>query len=369
MLSLVKEIINMKKLNVVLAILVAAVMAGNAQSTIPVGYVTTTLAAGSDTIIAPQVFRPSEFTGAVSSVTGSAGSATLVISGATFTAGQYQYNSTTQKNTYFALVTSGTLVGATFIITSNNASSVTVNLDGLPTPTAANITGIEIRPCWTVGTLFPSANAGVSFVASATSSGGNRRTTINIPDIAGTGVNRSAKTTLFYNSAVGDWVTTSATTTKAGDTAILPGTYIIHRNTGGTPTNLALTLTGQVFDKPLTNYLGTSNLRADDTYVALPRPVDYRLSELGLDDSSFTQSTSKSGGGRKDQLLVINPAGTGVNRSATATYYKFSGTWYNTAGTASDSAIIPAGAAIIVRKVISTDGATKTWNNQLNVSL
>jgi hypothetical protein len=63
MLSLVKEIMNMKKLNFTLAILVAAVMAGNAQSTIPVGYVTTTLAAGSDTIVAPQVFRPSELTG------------------------------------------------------------------------------------------------------------------------------------------------------------------------------------------------------------------------------------------------------------------------------------------------------------------
>jgi len=33
-LSLVKEIMNMKKLNVALAILVAAVMAGNAQSTV-----------------------------------------------------------------------------------------------------------------------------------------------------------------------------------------------------------------------------------------------------------------------------------------------------------------------------------------------
>jgi len=51
---------NMKKLNVTLAILVAAVMAGNAQtvSSDVVGYVNQTFAAGSDTIVVPQLLRP-----------------------------------------------------------------------------------------------------------------------------------------------------------------------------------------------------------------------------------------------------------------------------------------------------------------------
>ena len=361
---------NMKKLNVTLAILVAAVMAGNAQSTVPVGYVTTTLAAGADTIIAPQVFRPSELTGAVSSVVGSAGNATLAISGASLTANQYQYNAATQNKTYFALVTSGNLVGETFIITSNDASSVTVNLNGITTPSNADITGIEIRPSWTVATMFPASDANISYVPSATSGASSRRTTINIPNITGTGINRSSQATLFYNSAVGDWVTTTATSTKAGDTAILPGSYVIHRNTGGTtPPSLALTLVGQVFDKPLTNYLGTSSSKSNDTYLALARPTDYTLSQLGLDDSAFTQSLSKSAGGRKDQLLVVNPTGSGINRSSAATYYKYANNWYTVAGVNADSAVIPAGAAIILRKVTSTDGATKKWNNQLNVSL
>ena len=59
-LSEVKEIMNMKKLNVTLAILVAAVMAGNAQtvSSDVVGYVNQTFAAGSDTIVVPQLLRP-----------------------------------------------------------------------------------------------------------------------------------------------------------------------------------------------------------------------------------------------------------------------------------------------------------------------
>jgi uncharacterized protein (TIGR02597 family) len=369
MLSLVKEIMNMKKLNVALAILVAAVMAGNAQSTIPVGYVTTALAAGSDTIIAPQVFRPSELTGLVSSVTGSTGNATLAVSGASLTANQYQYNSTTQKKTYFALVTSGNLVGATFIITSNDTSSVTVNLNGLATPSNADITAIEIRPCWTIATMFPASDANISFVPSATSVAGTRRTTINIPNVTGTGINRSSQATLFYNNAVGDWVTTAATSTKAGDTAILPGSYVVHRNTGGTPPALTLTLVGEVFAQPLTNYLATSNLKSNDTYLALPRATDYTLSQLGLNDNSFTQSTSKVSSGRKDQLIVTSPTGAGINRSATATYFKFGGNWYNTAGVNADSTVIPVGAAITIRKIVSTDGATKTWNNQLNVSL
>jgi len=340
-------------------------------STPVVGFTTTTLTAGSDTIISPQVFRPTELTSVVSNVSSGASQAVLTLSGASLTANQFVYSSSTQPNTYFVLVTAGNLAGTYFMVASNDTSTITVNLDGL-TAASADITSIEVRPCWTLKTLFPASDANVSFTPSASATAGNRRTTILFPNNTGTGINRAPSTTYFFNNAVGvqDWVTTAATTTKAGDTAILPGAYVIHRNTGGTPVNLSLTHTGAVFAQSLSYYIGTSASSANDNYISLPRPTDYTLNQLGLADSSFTQSTSKTAGGRRDLLLVVSTSGAGINRAPLATYFRFANDWYSTANTAvaTNNAVIPAGAAIVVRKVLS-DGNDKVWNNTLNTSL
>ena len=365
----------MKKTNLFVALALAATPAFlHAQTTSysdVVGYTSQTLTAGSDTIISPQVFRPAELTSAVSGVSSGASQAVLTLSGASLTSNQFVFNSSTQPNTYFVLVTAGNLAGTYFMVASNDATTITVNLDGL-TASSADITSVEVRPCWTLKTLFPASDANVSFTPSASATAGNRRTTILFPNNTGTGINRSASTTYFFNNAAGvqDWVSTAATSTKAGDTAILPGAYVIHRNTGGTPVNLALTHSGAVFARPISIYLGTSATSANDTYVALPRPTDYTLSQLGITDTAFTQSTSKTAGGRRDLLLVVNPSGTGINRSAATTYFRFANDWYSTANTATatNNAVIPAGAAVIIRKVLS-DGNDRVWANNLNVSL
>ena len=365
----------MKKTNLFAVLALAATPAFlHAQTTNysdVVGYTKQTLNAGSDTIIAPQVFRPAELTAAVSGVTSSGSTATFALAGANLTSNQFVYNSTTQPNTYFVLVTAGNLTGTYFMVASNDASSVTVNLDGL-TVSSADVSSVEVRPCWTLKTLFPAADANVSFTPSASATAGNRRTTILFPNNTGNGINRSASTTYFFNNAAGvqDWVSTAATSVKAGDTAILPGAYVIHRNTGGTPANLSLTHSGAVFAKPLAFYIGTSATSANDTYVALPRPTDYTLAELGIGDSAFTQSTSKTAGGRRDLLLVISTSGSGINRSAATTYFKFANDWYSTASTAAatNNAVIPAGSAVVIRKVVS-DGNDRIWNNSLNTSL
>ena len=336
-----------------------------------VGYTSQTLTAGSDTIISPQVFRPAELTSAVSGVSSGASQAVLTLSGASLTSNQFVYNSSTQPNTYFVLVTAGNLAGTYFMVASNDATTITVNLDGL-TASSADITSVEVRPCWTLKTLFPASDANVSFTPSASATAGNRRTTILFPNNTGTGINRAPSVTYFFNNAAGvqDWVTTTATSAKAGDTAILPGSYLIHRNTGGTPVNLSITHAGAVFSQSLSYYIGTSTTSANDNYISLPRPTDYTLNQLGLTDSSFTQSTSKTAGGRRDLLLVLNTSGTGINRAPVATYFRFANDWYSTANTAlaTNNAVIPAGSAVVVRKVLS-DGNDKIWNNTLNTSL
>ena len=343
----------------------------NSVSTPVVGFVTTTLAAGSDTIIAPQVLRPSELSAAVSGVTSTATQATLALSGATLTANQFQYNATTQPNTYFALVTGGNLTGTYFLVSSNTTSEIIVNLDGL-TASSADITSIEVRPCWTLSTLFPAEDAGKSFTPSADSSGAQRRTTILMPNFAGTGVNRASAATYFYNNAVGvqSWVSTTAVTTKAGDTAVLPGSYVILRNTGGTPVQLSFTHSGAVLASKLTSYLGTLTNASSDTLIALPRPTDYTLSQIGLTTNNFMPSSSSSGADRRDTLLVVSPTGTGVNRASSATYFLVSTNWYSTTATSTptNNAVVPAGSALIIRKFRS-DGSDKVFDNNLNVSL
>ena len=337
-----------------------------------VGYVKTTLTANSDSIIAPQLLRASELTATVTSVSSAgAGQASLNLSGVSLAANQFQFNASTQPNTYFVLVTSGNLSGTYFLISSNTASSIVVNLDGL-TVTGPDVTAIEVRPCWTLATLFPASDANVSFVPSASAGGNTRRTTLILPNTAGSGINRAASATYFFNNTAGiqDWVSTTNSSTKVGHTAILPGTFLIHRNTGGTPATLTLTHSGSILVHPLTHYIGTLSNGPTDNYLALPRATDYTLSQLGLTDASFTQSTSTGGNGRRDTLLVINAGGSGVNRAASATYFRFQTNWYSTAAPTviTNNAVIPAGAALIVRKVTG-DGNDRIWVNTNNISL
>jgi len=362
---------NMKKLNVTLAILVAAVMAGNAQSTVTsdvVGYVNQTFAAGSDTIVVPQLLRPVEFAGAVSSVSASGSNATLVCPGATFSANSFQYAATTQPKTYYAMVTSGNLTGTGFLVVSNGTGDFTVALDGL-TATSADITGIEVRPLWTLNTLFPASDANVTFTPSTGVNAATRRTQLVMPNFTGTGINRAASAVYFYNPAVSDWVATTATGTKAGDTPLVPSQYLIHRNTGGTPVELNATVVGSVFSRPGSMYLGTLSTAANDNPVGLPRPTDYPLSQYGFTDSNFVQSTGLNAATRRDTVLVYSTTGSGINRATSKVYFKYLNTWRDTTSTATAvDPVIPAGSAVIVRKYQS-DGNDKVVVNTLNASL
>jgi uncharacterized protein (TIGR02597 family) len=368
--SQAKDILNMKTITATLTILVAAVMAGNAQTSTSdvVGYVKQTFAAGSDTIVVPQLLRPVEFSGAVSSVSISGGNATLVCPSAAFTPNSFQYVASTQPKTYFAMVTSGNLTGTGFLVVSNGTGDISVALDGL-TATTPDITGIEVRSLWTLNTLFPAADANVSFTPSIGTTGGTRRTQILLPNFTGTGINRAPAGTFFYNSALNDWVSTTSVAVKAGDTPIVPSQYLIHRNTGGTPVNLNSNLVGSVLTKPGAIYLATMTTSANDNLVALARPTDYLLSEIGFNDANFVQSFGTTGGTRRDTVIVYGTTGSGINRAPLKTYFKIAGTWRDTtAATIPVDPIIPAGSAVIVRKYQS-DGNDKIVVNTLNVSL
>lgn len=338
-------------------------------STPVVGFVTTTLAPGTDSIVVPQVLRSPELSSSVTSLSSSAGQATLSLNVSSLTVDQFKFQSGSQPKVYVARVISGNLTGNNFVIASNTQSAITIDLDGLAV-NSPDITGIEVSPCWSLKTLFPASDSGKSFTPSTGINTASRRTQLLLPNFAGTGVNRAASATYFFNPAVNDWVSTSATSAPAGDTAILPGQYLIHRNIGGTPVSLSVTIPGGVLAQPFTAYLGTLTTGQNDNPMALPRATDYLISELGLNDSNFVQSLGTSTGNRRDQLLVFNPTGSGINRAATITYFRFNNNWHTTANptVAVTSPIIPAGAAVFVRKFAS-DGADKKIVNQSNVAL
>ena len=351
------------------AFVLAGFSLGHSQnvSTPVVGFVKTSAAPSSDTMIAPQVMRASELSASVSSVTvaGDGLTATLALSGTTLTTDQFKYVVNTQPKTYFALVKSGNMAGAYFVVSSNTTSGLVVNLDGL-TLGNADVTSVEVRPFWTLNTLFPPSEANVPFVPSTSTTTAGRRTQILIPDNTSTGSNRNPSKVFFYNNTLGDWVTTTAASVKAGDTVIDPAGYVILRNTGGTPPTLSITSSGSVLTDKVDIYLATASNKSNDNYIALPRASDYKLSELGFTDTNFVQSTSKTTGGRRDTLLVLDKTGAGINRAPSKVYFKFGGAWYDSSASATAvDPTIPAGTALVVRKFTS-DGYDKVVGNISN---
>jgi hypothetical protein len=119
--SVVKEIMNMNKLNVTLAILVSAVMGVNAQTPAfspVVGYQVQSFSAG-NTVHTVTFVKPNLFQGVASSKTESS----LVVSGATFG----NYGLVDGSPTHYAKILDGPLVGYVFDIISSTSTSIVVD--------------------------------------------------------------------------------------------------------------------------------------------------------------------------------------------------------------------------------------------------
>jgi hypothetical protein len=139
MLSLVKEIMNMKKLNVALAILVTAVMAGNAQTNVTVtsdvvGYQTTTLPAGSYKGVGISLVNPAVVSGSIAT----SASGLLTISGASAIGSTLD-----AASAYYVEITSGANVGDRFdvnVAATKSANNATVQLASSSTRNTASST-------------------------------------------------------------------------------------------------------------------------------------------------------------------------------------------------------------------------------------
>ena len=326
-------------------------------TTDPVGFMTIDLPVGSDTIVAAPLSKAPVFQGAVTSLEGFVVTSTGANFGDLTTAPHY------------VQAVDGAQAGIIFDVQSNTTDAITLVNNGVsPTGLSAG-TKFKVIPYWTLGTLFPASDAGVSFTASTATTTVGRRTQVLIPNTTGTGINRSASATYFFYGTY--WRSTAATSVDANNTPLLPDSYFIVRNTANSAAG-KLTVAGSVNTSKMAVQLDRTASGNNDNYVSVSRPIDIKLKDLGLIESgAFTASAGTTTVARRDQLLVYNNASIGINKSASATYYYLSSAsqWRSTSDSATDAGdtLIPAASGLVIRKYGGADGSS-FWTNSISIA-
>ena len=339
-------------------------------ATDPVGFANISLPANSETYITVPFTRPADFVGAIQSVSTN----TMTITGSpNLAVNKYVYFAGSQPNHYYALIGNGgssnPKEGHTFLITGNSANTITVDTSVEDLSGITGNTQVTVVPYWTVGTVFPSSDAGASYTA--TSSSASFQTQVSIPNENANGINLPYLATYYFsnnvdgtNSNVGWRQVGDANTTPHDDDILLPDSYFVVKNQNGAPT-LPLTTLGAVLTKKLAVPLRTQVASQQDNPAAIVRPLDVQLSMTGLNptDGSFTAN---------DQLLLFSNAQIGFGKQP-AIYYRdpARNNMWRLIGDSSlldhGNDVIPLGTGFIVRKGTTNNGANVFWTNSFPV--
>jgi len=249
--------------------------------------------------------------------------------------------------------------------TVNGISTVTLMTNGDDISSIVAGTQVALIPYWTLATLFPPSDLGVSYIG--TSVVRSTQTQIMVPNYAKAGNNIAAFPIYYYSIPNSQWEVLGGST-NAGDSILLPDGYFTVRNAGTAST---LTTIGSVNNQrlsiPLISGAGPSPTQQQDNFVSITRPLPVALRDLNLIASNaFTPTTSIHA--IQDQLFLFNNAVAALNKAPNPAtdYYYMNGMWQHLGGTLGVDAggdTIPAGAAIMIRKV-GTNGNTVFWTNQ-----
>ncbi len=262
--------------------------------------------------------------------------------------------------------------GSHYTVTANDTGSVTVNLNGDSLSTVTAGTSVSVIPYWTLGTAFPSTDAGTSYIASTGTTNRTRGTTLMMPDLTSAGFNLGTSASYtYYNSAWRLVVSTGLDTTDSyNDTILPPTTYFTVRN-GSTATTF--TPTGGVYMNRLTVPLDTQASTAQDNAVAVPRPTATTLNDLDLISSgAFTASTGTTNRTRGDTLITYDNTQAAFNKAASASYVYLTGAWRLVTSTGVDTSTdygttaLSYGTGFTIRKIAVTGGVTSFWQNTRN---
>ena len=356
--SLVKEIMNMKKLNVGIAILVAAVMAGNAQTssnTLPVGYVTHKVKASTDQRLGVPMQRASTLVSQSTTVN----STTVTAPGITPITGAH-----------FLLVTSGTAIGKWEEISTSSTGSLNLVAS---IPGFANGDSFEIKPFWTLGTLLPN---GGGVPASADPFDPVALVLFYNPEA--TGVNIASSKAYLYHSGSDDyaagWYDNDDLDAGTKENVVFsPEVGFAIRNASAS--EISIPMVGNVPSEKIALDVVRTSSTSQDNIVYNKFPADITLGTSGLAPSVVLPSTDIFDPG--DLVLTFNLNATGYNLSASAAYFYFAGDadnaegWYDSGdveGGVKNNVVIPAGAQIVIRKARGSAGAV-AWNPDLPYNL
>ena len=275
-----------------IAALAFSLTASQAVETDPVGFVSVTVPANSDAILAVPMARASEFKGVISAISGTSGTVTLTVSGtpawttnANPTLSQFAPLATLGK-TYVVQIASGTKEGLILPVITNGTNTVTVSvgaddLTGVPTGT-----DLDIFPMWTPKSLITSVVAQDSQILLLKSTQA--------------GVNLSSSGAYVFDTT--GWVDDNF---DSADNAPLDfGSAFIFRNGGASTT---ISMVGAV---PMTKHRAVLRTRANnvdqDVAIGFTSPVPTPVGSLGLNFAS------------DDQILIFNNSAPGQNKSSTA---------------------------------------------------
>jgi len=324
----------------------SSLVLAQAPTTDPVGLIATSCLARSDTFVSIPFTRPSEFIGTVRSASGNI----ITINGTPgWSNNQFVYTPSSQSKHYYVLIGNGGTTnpkeGHIYQINGNGPNALLVdatsdNLAGI----VAN-TQVTIIPYWTLATIFPASDAGVSFTP--TSSPPTYQTLLRFPNDSAPGINQPYAEEFYFNN--GAWRLVSDGFNNPpdhGDDPLLPDGFFVVRNTNSAPT-LPLRALGSVLTKRMAVPLFAPRTGKQDNPVAMIRPVDVSLDATGLApiDNTFVQN---------DQLLLFNNARRQLNKHPSKIYTYNDGWRLSTDPTGDHGKdVIPAGSAMIVRKVAS----------------
>jgi uncharacterized protein (TIGR02597 family) len=386
---------TLKKLTLTAALSLAASLASAATAyTEPVGAVSITCLAASDTFISVPFAKAAEFQGAATAIDATSGVITtsgLLPNYVGVTTGTSP-NFVISSPYYYVRFTSGFLNGRYYTITANTAipdpdgagpltdtTTITVDKNGENWTGVSNTDTFKIVKYWTLADLFPVANqipfvntladytSGRACVISNNNFTNSRRTEIFLPNNTGVGTNLASPKRFFLKS--GGWFNTAGTFAAADNEMLVPDSYFILRNPSTVLASTSLVASGSVDMGNNVFTLATRIGGAQDNYVGFTRPKDTTLAGLNLSATDFVDSANNftSGTNRKDELFLYSNTPASINRAPSKRYFRVGGQWRDASGFAdSNAVVIPAGAAFFIRKVATVDGAVKFYSNTPN---
>ena len=270
---------------------------------------------------------------------------------------------------FYLRMTSGSANGRWSSITANDATSFTLEDTTFLAQIVAGNT-FNVYRHQTLASVFPDEFENYSFKRSVGIQ--SNGTQVIFRSLTAIGINKSASQTFFFHSS-GTWRQIGVGTTPFDEQPIEPQRSFIIRNqtpSGAAASDLVFTSMGRVETGTQVTRLpfgasGTDN----DLGVGIGVPVDITLRQLNLAGTSGFVTTTNILQVR-DTVLVFDNSQPGLNKSSSASYFVLSNAstgnvpqWRRIGGgsTNFDNQIIPAGAAIQIRKKAVSPGGVANW--------